>query len=834
MRPPSGPQTGVDGVRELPLRSTRPTLSVVDDARLRFLFGTVPDEDDYADEDGRIALLQADRPDSEEGWPPPSIRVVIANQVLDGDPPATWATAVRLLGLGLDRHAAMDQLVSAVLPQIEAALRGQDIDPAGYEAALERLPAPAPAALRAAYLGVAHEQKAVSLGRLMELVAAPLGVAAADPAWFAAVEAELMLDPASPITMAYPDVVVHVPGLVDGVVLTHRLSAAEHAEDYLDLDADLGAFLRFPEPRVAQGPLVVDDMAWAGPVDWLAPLPLDALLAVRVTADGAVTVSALEDEPVAAPGLVEMLRSVYDAEVAEPGLPVTGEMLVVGMLLRDRDVFARPVPPLTELAAAAGLEQREDEFAHDESVWANAEDVDRQSRVLERLTTQEQRDAALEALDLLTGGAEDPAVLRRSLDLLGDPDVLITVVDELLDEHDQHDGERVAALVALGARLVAAAGRTPRAAVAEFVAATAAERDGRVLDAESHLRAAAAAADGWGLVEDRLAAYESDRGDAVAALGRWRSVEAEEDEPDIGAVRPFAAAAGAEPGRNDPCWCGSGRKYKQCHPGQRAAAPLAERVGWLHRKAAGYLERRGGAASDLLEEYAEALAGPDGDLEGAYDEPIVADAVLHEGGWFARFLTDRGPLLPADERELGASWLTVQRSVYEVVDGTHVRDVRTGEQLETAGRPGVVGARILARALPDGTGRRALVAVVAVERDLEEELLAVLEERDGYELLDLLGEGPPPPRTVLRSAPPRSAPAAAPSAAVLQLQERRERRWCDESAPELEGATPREAAADPARRAEVERLIATLPVDDPATGRLGLRPARIRELLGLA
>jgi preprotein translocase subunit SecA len=28
-----------------------------------------------------------------------------------------------------------------------------------------------------------------------------------------------------------------------------------------------------------------------------------------------------------------------------------------------------------------------------------------------------------------------------------------------------------------------------------------------------------------------------------------------------------AAAAGAQPkiGRNDPCWCGSGKKYKRCH-----------------------------------------------------------------------------------------------------------------------------------------------------------------------------------------------------------------------------------------------------------------------------
>lgn len=24
-------------------------------------------------------------------------------------------------------------------------------------------------------------------------------------------------------------------------------------------------------------------------------------------------------------------------------------------------------------------------------------------------------------------------------------------------------------------------------------------------------------------------------------------------------------APGNEPGRNDPCWCGSGQKYKRCH-----------------------------------------------------------------------------------------------------------------------------------------------------------------------------------------------------------------------------------------------------------------------------
>jgi uncharacterized protein YecA (UPF0149 family) len=42
-------------------------------------------------------------------------------------------------------------------------------------------------------------------------------------------------------------------------------------------------------------------------------------------------------------------------------------------------------------------------------------------------------------------------------------------------------------------------------------------------------------------------------------------------EPDYGApeepsVEPIRRPP--KPGRNDPCWCGSGKKYKKCHLGQ--------------------------------------------------------------------------------------------------------------------------------------------------------------------------------------------------------------------------------------------------------------------------
>lgn len=58
--------------------------------------------------------------------------------------------------------------------------------------------------------------------------------------------------------------------------------------------------------------------------------------------------------------------------------------------------------------------------------------------------------------------------------------------------------------------------------------------------------------------------------------------------------RPSAAAAAREgklPGRNEPCWCGSGKKYKQCHlrkdAEQRTEAAFAARAAQIAARNAG-------------------------------------------------------------------------------------------------------------------------------------------------------------------------------------------------------------------------------------------------------
>lgn len=267
-----------------------------------------------------------------------------------------------------------------------------------------------------------------------------------------------------------------------------------------------------------------------------------------------------------------------------------------------------------------------------------------------------------------------------------------------------------------------------------------------MLDAESHLRAACSEAEGWPFVEDRLAWYEADRGDAVAAAGRWRSIDTPDDDPDLGFAARFAATLGPEPGRNEPCWCGSGRKFKQCHLGSPALPPLPDRVGWIWRKAVAYLQRRGGAAEEAMAEYAW-RAGATGDQDAAYTDPFTADVALHEGGWFTRFLAERGPLLPADEAALGASWPDIDRTVYEVLavargEGMDVGDRRTGACLRiiehTATRaPVTAGTLLCARAVPDGGGGLRFVgAVLPVAARAETDLREMLDIGDGAMLLD--------------------------------------------------------------------------------------------------
>ena len=70
-------------------------------------------------------------------------------------------------------------------------------------------------------------------------------------------------------------------------------------------------------------------------------------------------------------------------------------------------------------------------------------------------------------------------------------------------------------------------------------------------------------------------------------------------------------------------------------------------------------------------------------------------------------------------------------------------------------------------------------------------------------------------------------------AVVVHIQEQMERRWLDEPVPALGHLTPRQAAADPTRREQLERLLASYPEPEPGTPGILLRPGELRGALGL-
>jgi hypothetical protein len=46
----------------------------------------------------------------------------------------------------------------------------------------------------------------------------------------------------------------------------------------------------------------------------------------------------------------------------------------------------------------------------------------------------------------------------------------------------------------------------------------------------------------------------------------------------------------------------------------------------------------------------------------------VADLALFEDGWWERFVSDRGVLLPDDERNLATRWIGARSSVHRVIE----------------------------------------------------------------------------------------------------------------------------------------------------------------------
>lgn len=583
-----------------------------------------------------------------------------------------------------------------------------------------------------------------------------------------------------------------LPAVLAGRVFTHRLSADELAHDLLTVNPDLEPITRLCAYAsygvLADGSpisVVMDDYdddvldergipltvleeggALLLPAGYLRALAVHVgdFVGVRLSDAGLVVERVSEVDTTTDVGAV--LTATLN-----PDVPTSPDSAAWTVCLESPTLFTTPLPPLSDVFAESGLEHDVSCIAppgFDIPSWR----VQLQTEWLAERYGLDQPDAL--ALRALVGVCEqlegvlaaavasedeewsdadaatpDLALHREALtefgSALSNPLLALLVLDETVGH-----GVDPAALGLFAETLEPRVGRGARTAC-RWLLAAALEHMGDVEDAErEYLAAESMDTEFWPVLFD-LARFASDRGDAERGLALLRRADADDDDPLVQLLLRHRSTPRKDVGRNDICWCGSGRKYKKCHLNDERL-PLHDRATWLYSKACQHVQHT--SWSRLLDEVT--------DVGGLYDDAdaseaaspgdqLAIDAVLFEGGAFGDFLTKRAALLPDDERLLAEQWLSVERSVFEVeqVDrgrSVTLRDVRAGEVREVPERIASNQLKpaqlICARVLPVGDAFQFYGGIRIVRAQDRGPLVALLDsEPDPVDLVEFLTYG---------------------------------------------------------------------------------------------
>jgi hypothetical protein len=868
-----------------------------DRERLVYLFGEEAlvdlDDDDLDDESEVLELVDRFLPvpaGAPLGGPRSAVRAIAVRQILDDDPPEAWRAVARMRDAGLDRDDVLTQLAMVISESMINALAEKETpDPARLVAALDALPLPRVEQVAEALLAVVRAEPGITPDEHVERTLAMLGSDNGRRILEPMVDSVLDQLIHGPLHWLAGDVTVAFHDTVGGRTFTHRFNDAERELGILTVSVDLAAYGRFDIVRLDDGTEIDQfsvepgHLAWRGPDGWLDGFQPGDLLAISAAfelpagdelVEATVTIDVVADEPSVTGVLAAAMRAAYDAEQYEHGLPVSAEDLVVWLCHHHPDLFTSVLPPLSDWCDEAGLELSGRMVAHDASVWRRELMHRRIHQVRELVPEPRWRSVLGRAVEVLADPEASTDEIRTSLGECGEPETLDVLADVLIPENlapeDEHVRETVSSpghVFELVRRATGIARRPREVATAEYLACVLHERCGQPLIAADHLSRAVEAQPRLAPVVERMGWYSFDRGDARGAMRWWR--ELDEVHPAASTIAPFLAptAGRAKLGRNDPCWCGSGRKFKRCHQAVSELPALPDRVAWLCRKAALRLEHAIGESRGLVTDLAIAWVAGDpaadasdvmGDDETemqarfaeAFADPILFDAALHEGGLFSRFLRERGELLPDDERLLATAWLTVDRSVHEVVAvergvGMTMRDLATGDVADvrerTLSSTARIGERYCARVVPDGASHQIIGGVFPVRTGHEQTVLELCADADPLELCAWAGALAQPPRIehrpgMIDSMLDRDAIQASldelgdtDESTVLahlnaEISRQAQARWLDDTIPALGGLTPRQAAADPTRREQLERLLAEFDSHDERIRELDLGP----------
>jgi hypothetical protein len=507
---------------------------------------------------------------------------------------------------------------------------------------------------------------------------------------------------------------------------------------------------------------------------WLAEVAGGAAI-VTFRREG-ISIEPASGEPTADPALAAAYRAAFDveAEVLDNPLADTLEdgddgdedaiclsepdiVFVQAFADAHDDMCGSVIPPLPVLLAAAGLDEHDGFLAPAGTDWDTVAAV---RRFHSLRSHHELSDDQTTSVMMLLGACS--AVLADRPEALGAPDedeqgafvLALALVDPEVCRVFVHEsierGRSPEDVLRFSEVLLGHVGDGPGCSGPEVVAAECLDLLDRTTDAIAALERAVRH-DPHPRAHAMLAGFAADRGDAQEAARLLRAGNVRPDDPRLGGavwgeIEPFLQRPKAMAERNDPCPCGSGRKYKACHLG-REQHSLRDRAAWLYRKGCRFvgehmLREHGELAMALV----DAAGGSPQLLSQVIDSELVYDLTLEELGGFRRYLERRRDLLPHDERELASLWLLADRSVFRVdetgPDWLVLTDVADDEQVRISHVRGSrlqTGAHVAARLLPVGPDLVSYFGYVPVPGSMVQELLDVLNDGDALAVAEALG-----------------------------------------------------------------------------------------------
>ena len=256
-----------------------------------------------------------------------------------------------------------------------------------------------------------------------------------------------------------------------------------------------------------------------------------------------------------------------------------------------------------------------------------------------------------------------------------------------------------------------------------------------------------------------MAGYLDDRGDAPRALEHLARAGVRDDDRQVVRLQQIVASAGPKAARNDPCPCGSGKKFKSCCIDKPTVAADLQ-FEWLYAKALAYAMHpaRSGVAVHLAMHTLEREGAEESPSARAASDPRLAELAVFDEGLLDEFLDAREALLPAAEVDIAEGWLDQPLRVFEVVGGddpsrVELRDTGTDERVSVLGDHGLTtGECVIARPLPVGGELWLGGPVIPLTEALRPSAEALVGAADGHTWAEWIGyaqapegdSGPPP------------------------------------------------------------------------------------------